>query len=189
MYGADSRKLDRLQSRSGRQHARHHLPRRQSPEYQGKSAQRSPQIAIQQEGHSYRPHLRPAGEIAGRDVSQLRGERLDAQAAHPRQNGRHDQSPRQGMTTEFRIGRTLAIPFAILAIFLIANPRTCKRTLVHNNAVVTTSSASEPSAGGGLIINSNVSPPHRQAVVHYPEGLDAARVQYLVEINPQFAAP
>jgi hypothetical protein len=92
------------------------------------------------------------------------------------------------MTTEFRIGRTLAIPFAILAIFLIANPRTCKRTLVRNNAAVTTSSASEP-AGGSLIINSNVAAPHRQAVVHYPEGLDAVRLQYLVEIDPQFAAP
>ena len=92
------------------------------------------------------------------------------------------------MTTEFRIGRTLAIPFAILAIFLIANPKTCKRTLVRNNVAVTTSSAAEPK-GGGLIINSNVAPPQQQAVVNYPDGLDAARLQYLVEIDPQFAAP
>jgi hypothetical protein len=92
------------------------------------------------------------------------------------------------MTNELRIGRTLAIPFAILAIFLIANPRTCKRTLVRSNAVVTTSSAAEPT-GGGLIINSNVGAPHRQAVVNYPQGLDAARLQYLVEIDSQFAAP
>src|SRR4029077_2508957 len=56
------------------------------------------------------------------------------------------------------------------------------------NAVVTTSSASA-STGGGLIINSNVGAPHRQAVVNYPDGLDAARLQYLVEIDPQFAAP
>jgi hypothetical protein len=92
------------------------------------------------------------------------------------------------MTTEFRIGRTLAIPFAILAIFLIANPRTCKRTLVRNNVAVTTSSASEPRSGG-LIINSNVAAPHPRLVVNYPNGLDAARLQYLVEIDPQFAAP
>jgi hypothetical protein len=90
--------------------------------------------------------------------------------------------------TEFRIVRTLAIPFAFLAVVLIANPRTCKRALVRSNAQVIPTSTSE-STSGGLVINSNVPAPHRQTVVNYPEGLDAARIQYLVEIDPQFAAP
>jgi hypothetical protein len=90
--------------------------------------------------------------------------------------------------TEFRIGRTLAIPFALLTVLLIANPRTCKRALVRSGAQVVPSNASDPTSHG-LVINSNVASPNRQAVVNYPEGLDAARIQYLVEIDPQFAAP
>lgn len=94
--------------------------------------------------------------------------------------------------SDLRIARTLAVPLGLLALLLIANPRTCGRFLGRGNAVpvAATATATSPEAkGSGLIINSDVPAPHRQTFVRYPPGLDAGRIQYLIEIAPQFAEP
>ena len=94
--------------------------------------------------------------------------------------------------SDLRIARTLAVPLGLLVLLLIANPRTCGRFFGGGNArpVAATATGTSPETKvTGLIINSDVPAPRRQAVVQYPPGLDAARIQYLIEIAPQFAEP
>lgn len=94
--------------------------------------------------------------------------------------------------SDLRIARTLAVPLGLLVLLLIANPRTCGRFLGRGVARSVAATATNPSPGAkgsGLIINSDVPAPPRQAVVQYPPGLDSARIQYLIEIAPQFAQP
>ena len=166
--------LDRVQSRPGQQLPRHHLSRRQPAQHQGQPPERSAQVAVEQEGHPHRPDLRPSGEIARRDVPELRRQRLDAQAADARQDGRHDQSLRE-MTDETRILRTVGIPIVIAIMLLFVVPKMCVK------AVVVAKARQEKAAReSGLHIESTQKP------ATYPAGLDADRVRYLVEIDNRF---
>src|SRR3954447_3385571 len=177
MHRPHRRELDRVQSRFGQQLPRHYLSRRQPPQHQGQPPQRSPEIAVEQERHPDRSHLRSAREIARRDAPQLRRKRVEAQAAHARQDGRHDQPPR-AMTDETRILRTIGIPVVIAIVLLVVMPKMCV------NAVVVAKARQEKAAReSGLHIESPPPP------ASYPSGLDADRVRYLIGIDSRFAAP
>lgn len=93
----------------------------------------------------------------------------------------------------YRILRTIAVPVGVVLVFLIMVPRTCAR---HRGAEVqTTTQAATSSAdaqapvGAGLQIANSPSQPAAAGNNAYPDGLDAARVQYLVEINNDFSSP
>jgi hypothetical protein len=92
--------------------------------------------------------------------------------------------------SEVRLARTLAVPLAIAVIFLVFTPRLCQRAIMNarqRQPIVTPVPGSPTTTG--LVIQSSTPAPAGSANVHYPEGLDAARVQYLVEIEQAFAAP
>lgn len=93
----------------------------------------------------------------------------------------------------YRILRTAAVPVGILVVFLVMIPRTCARHRAPEAAATTTadttSSPSAPPVGAGLQIANSPSQPAAASNNAYPDGLDAARVQYLVEINNDFASP
>src|SRR5206468_10116029 len=129
---------------------------------QRQSPQRSPQYAVEQEGHTDRPHLRPSREIAGGDGPELRRQRLDAQAAHARQDGGHDQ-PLRAMTDETRILRTVGIPLVIGIVLLVMVPKMCVKAVQVSKARQEKAAAREP----GFHIESTQKP------VSYPSGLDA----------------
>src|SRR5947209_6867806 len=176
MYRPHRRQLDRVQSRSGQQLPRHHFSRRQSAQHQRQPSQRSAQVAVEQEGHPHRPDLRSPRKIARRDVPQLRRQCLDAQAAHARQDGGHDQ-PLRAMTDETRILRTVGIPIVIAIVLLVVVPKSCAKMVTVAKA------RQEKARESGLHIEST----HKPA--EYPGGLDADRIRYLVEIDSRFAAP
>jgi hypothetical protein len=88
--------------------------------------------------------------------------------------------------TETRVLRTLAVPLAIAVIFLVFTPRLCSRAISKQHPVVL--APSRPAASG-LVISSSTPAPLGGREIHLPPGLEAARIQYLVEINPTFAAP
>src|SRR5216684_2141460 len=178
MHGPDRIELDRVQPCPGRQLPRHHLPRREPAEHQRQPTQRSAEVAVEQERHPHRPDLRSAGEIARGDVPQLGSQRLDAQTAHARQDGRHDQSLRE-MSDETRILRTVGVPIVIAVILLFVLPKMCAKVVLVSKA----RKEAAARAAGGLHIE-----PSQKPVV-YPAGLDPERVRYLVEIDPTFSAP
>jgi hypothetical protein len=88
---------------------------------------------------------------------------------------------------EVRFVRTLAVPLAIAFIFLVFTPKLCERAIVDaRKRQVANPVKPSPS---GLVIQSSTPAPDRPANVTYPAGLDAARVQYLIEIDSTFSAP
>ncbi len=89
--------------------------------------------------------------------------------------------------TEPRIFRTIAVPLGIAVLFLVLTPKLCQRAVVQATArrpIVQTST--EPSRAG-LVIASSTPAPGRSTDFHFPDGLDAARIEYLVEIDQAFA--
>jgi hypothetical protein len=85
--------------------------------------------------------------------------------------------------------RTLAIPLGIALLFLIVTPKLCQRALVTAKVKQHVPATPAAPAPGGLIISSSTPAPRAPANLQYPPGLDAARIQYLVEIDQTFAAP
>ncbi|MDQ6801347.1 MAG: hypothetical protein M3041_10960 [Acidobacteriota bacterium] len=89
-----------------------------------------------------------------------------------------------------RLVRTLGVPLAIAVIFLVFTPKLCERAIVtaKQRQATATVNPVAPSASG-LVIQSSTPSPGGRANVRYPAGLDAARIQYLVEIDSTFSAP
>jgi hypothetical protein len=85
--------------------------------------------------------------------------------------------------SEVRLGRTLGVPLAIAFIFLVFTPKLCEKAIVEAKKRQTTPAPS------GLVISSSTPAPISASSLHFPAGLDAARVQYLVEIDQAFASP
>lgn len=92
------------------------------------------------------------------------------------------------MTDEFRAFRVLLVPAALIVIFFFITPRMCARKAPAATDQTTTQTTAAASVGGLHIDNAPAAPPAATAST-YPEGLDAARIQYLVEIDPVFSAP
>ncbi len=91
--------------------------------------------------------------------------------------------------TELRVVRTLAVPLAIVLVFLVFTPRLCQRAVVQGTARQPISVTSGEPARGGLILSSSTPPPGQSRDLRFPPGLDASRIQYLIEIDSTFAAP
>jgi hypothetical protein len=91
--------------------------------------------------------------------------------------------------TEPRLLRTLAVPLGIALIFLVFTPKLCQRALVTAKVKQPVPLATGGPASSGLIISSSTPAPGNAANLRFPAGLDAARIQYLVEINQTFAMP
>ena len=83
--------------------------------------------------------------------------------------------------SEPRILRTLAIPLGIALVFLVFGPKLCQKAVV--------SAKQRQEEPKGLVIASSGGPESASAKLNFPPGLDAARIQYLVEIDPTFARP
>jgi hypothetical protein len=101
------------------------------------------------------------------------------------------------MTDGPRILRTVGVPLVIAVILLVVLPRMCARAIdaarlqAGGGATSTSTTATTDSGGGGLHI-STTSPDAPASAsplrpLHYPAGLDAERIQYLVEIDPSFS--
>ena len=87
--------------------------------------------------------------------------------------------------------RTFAVPIGLILVFFIMVPRTCARRRAEEQPVAPAAATPTPAAetgGGGLRISGSA-PPSAATTEGYPDGLDAARVQYLVEINNEFSEP
>jgi hypothetical protein len=83
------------------------------------------------------------------------------------------------MTDGTRIIRTAGIPLVIALVMLFVVPKMCSKAL----PILKQRQEQPARAPGGLHIESSQKP------VAYPAGLDAERVRYLVEIDPQFSTP
>ena len=92
--------------------------------------------------------------------------------------------------SEVRLFRTLGVPLAIAFIFLVFTPKLCEKAIIdaRKRQAVVAQTGSSP-APTGLVIQSSTPPPVTASSLHFPPGLDAARVQYLVEIDVAFAVP
>ena len=93
--------------------------------------------------------------------------------------------------SEVRVFRTLGVPLAIAFIFLVFTPKLCEKAIVDakkRQAAAATASSATPTPSG-LTISSSTPAPFQQSSLHFPAGLDAARIQYLIEIDQAFASP
>ncbi len=91
--------------------------------------------------------------------------------------------------SELRLFRTLAVPLGIALIFLVFTPKLCQRALVTAKVKQPVPATPGEPAASGLIISSSTPAPGTPMNLRFPPGLDAARIQYLVEIDQTFAAP
>ncbi len=93
--------------------------------------------------------------------------------------------------SETRVMRTLALPLAVAVIFLVFTPRLCSRAIV--NAKKQQQVAPVQASSSGLVIQPSGPSPAPSGLggthIQFPPGLDATRIQYLVEIDQSFAAP
>src|SRR5207244_11837813 len=80
------------------------------------------------------------------------------------------------MTDDSRILRVLLIPLVLVVLFFAIAPKMLgprpKTALAANDGVPAPES-----------------PKHPSSEAMFPEGLDAAHIQYLIEIDPAFATP
>lgn len=94
------------------------------------------------------------------------------------------------MTDEVKAFRVLLVPLALIIVFFVITPRVCSRKHPAASEQTQSAAASAQMQGvTGLHIEGAPSSPGEAKASTYPEGLDAARIQYLVEINESFAAP
>ena len=89
--------------------------------------------------------------------------------------------------SEYRILRVLLVPLTLIVLFFIIAPRMCARAMVVRPKEPQAVTAA-PSTGTGLHLELSAPEPPQAKPSNYPEGLDAARLQYLVEIDPQFSS-
>jgi hypothetical protein len=93
------------------------------------------------------------------------------------------------MTEELKAFRILLVPLFLIIVFFVITPRMCARKTVAAADAQTQPAAAATATKGGLHIDSPPSGPVESASSKYPEGLDAARIQYLVEIDTTFSEP
>ena len=86
--------------------------------------------------------------------------------------------------------RTFAVPIGLILVFFIMVPRTCARRHAEEQpAPAPVAAAAAPTTEGGGLRISGSSQPAAAKTESYPDGLDEARIQYLVEINNEFSQP
>jgi len=86
-----------------------------------------------------------------------------------------------------RLLRTLSIPLGIVLVFLLFTPKLCHRAIAEAEARhAATDGQPSPESHAGLVIESTTPAP-KSAELDFPSGLDAARIEYLVEIDEHFA--
>lgn len=95
------------------------------------------------------------------------------------------------MNEEFRSFRILLVPLALFVIFFLITPRFCAKAVEQAKQQKMQPAAS---TGGGITgLQIDQAPPSglgsSKVATNFPPGLDAARIQYLVEIDRQFAEP
>jgi hypothetical protein len=83
--------------------------------------------------------------------------------------------------SEPRVLRTLAIPLGIALVFLVFGPKLCQKAIVDAKQ-----RQEEPK---GLVIKPSGAAAAALAKLNFPPALDAARIEYFVEIDPTFAKP
>ena len=93
------------------------------------------------------------------------------------------------MTDGTRILRTVAVPLIIALVLLILVPKTCQKALGSRKLRRAPAAAETAPTDTGLHIESSSPDAPISRPVVFPAGLDAQRVQYLVEIDPRFAEP
>ena len=95
------------------------------------------------------------------------------------------------MTDQFRFLRILLFPLALLLLFFVISPRMCVRAVTQTRQQRAEAAPQQTETSQGLKIVSSAPPPlgAQSSNFTFPQGLDAARIQYLVEIDPQFAEP
>ncbi len=89
---------------------------------------------------------------------------------------------------ESRLFRTLAVPLGVAILFLLITPRLCSRAIVTSvaNRRAAAHPAAAPVSRAGLVIDTPA--PLETPAVRFPDGLDAGRIEYLIEIDQSFAA-
>lgn len=88
--------------------------------------------------------------------------------------------------------RTLAVPLVVAILFLVVTPKLCGRAITRarqNQPAAVEAVPGQAPPRSGLIITSSAPASAARPKVPFPPGLDAQRIQYLVEIDPTFAAP
>ncbi len=87
--------------------------------------------------------------------------------------------------------RTLAVPLVVAILFLVLTPKLCGRAVIRARQNQPAPAEAVPGSAprSGLIITSSPPAPAARPKVPFPPGLDAQRIQYLVEIDPTFATP
>ena len=90
------------------------------------------------------------------------------------------------MTDGTRVLKTVAVPLAIALVFLFFVPKMCSKVMGSKKLRPPTPTASA-AADTALHISSDSPDAPASRSVNYPAGLDAQRVQYLIEINERFA--
>lgn len=91
--------------------------------------------------------------------------------------------------TEHRIFRTLLPPLGVAVLFVLLTPKLCQRAITQAKSQRPIIPQSTEPNRAGLVIASSTPAPVRASDFQFPRGLDAARIQYLVEIDPAFATP
>jgi len=93
------------------------------------------------------------------------------------------------MTDGTRILRTLAVPLIVALIFLFLVPKTCQKAIGSKKLRPLGAAAKTAPTDTALHINSESPDGPSARPAAWPEGLDAQRVQYLIEIDPRFTEP
>lgn len=94
------------------------------------------------------------------------------------------------MNEEFRSFRIMLVPLALFIAFFIYKRCGSKPEVPPQQAAptLTAPSATAPASGLGLQIEGSAKRPVETRSSQFPPGLDAARIQYLVEIDSQFSS-
>lgn len=86
--------------------------------------------------------------------------------------------------------RTLALPLGAAVVMLFVIPKACGGLMQKGiKNIAQQKKAGATNSGVGLTIESSTPDPNAQHDMTFPAGLDESRVQYLVEIAPQFSEP
>ncbi len=97
------------------------------------------------------------------------------------------------MTDGTRILRTVGVPIVIAVLLLVVLPRMCSQAIDKARAQAGTPPAPSDTAAsasaGGLHISTTSPDATPLRPQNYPAGLDAERIQYLIEIDPSFLQP
>lgn len=95
------------------------------------------------------------------------------------------------MTDGTRVLKTVAIPLSVALVFLFVVPKTCEKLMGSKKlrTAVTSGTAAPAPTDTALHITSDSPTAPRAKPVVYPPGLDAQRIQYLIEINQSFTDP